>query len=86
MLSPLKLTKQPLPTSIFPVFNLTEGIDVAEATYFLSHLEVVPGGPFEMARWRKRIYCALSRNASSPTDYFCLPANRTITVGSQLAL
>ena len=30
MLSPLKLTKQPLPTSIFPVFNLTEGIDVAE--------------------------------------------------------
>ena len=63
-----------------------EGIDVAEATYFLSHLEVVPGGPFEMARWRKRIYCALSRNASSPTDYFCLPANRTITVGSQLAL
>ena len=63
-----------------------EGIDVAEATYFLSHLEVVPGGPFEMARWRKRIYCVLSRNASSPTDYFCLPANRTITVGSQLAL
>ena len=66
--------------------GLDEGIDVEHATYFLSHLDVVPGGPFEMAGWRKRIYCALSRNASSPTDYFCLPAARTITVGSQLAL
>ena len=66
--------------------GLDEGIDVEHATYFLSHLDVVPGGPFEMAGWRKRIYCALSRNAASPTDYFCLPAARTITVGSQLAL
>ena len=66
--------------------GLDKEIDVDHATYFLSHLEVIPGGPFEMAGWRKRIYCALSRNASSPTDYFCLPADRTITVGSQLAL
>ncbi|MDP5033779.1 MAG: potassium transporter Kup [Solirubrobacteraceae bacterium] len=66
--------------------GLDAGIDVEHAAYFLSHLDVVPGGPFEMARWRKRIYCALSRNASSPTDYFCLPADRTITVGSQLEL
>ncbi len=66
--------------------GLDEAIDVEHATYFLSHLDVIPGGPFEMAGWRKRIYCALSRNASSPTDYFCLPADRTITVGTQLAL
>ncbi|MEI7691483.1 MAG: KUP/HAK/KT family potassium transporter, partial [Actinomycetes bacterium] len=66
--------------------GLDEGIDVEHASYFLSHLDVVPGGPFEMAGWRKRIYCALSRNAASPTDYFCLPTERTITVGSQLAL
>ena len=66
--------------------GLDAGIDVEHATYFLSHLDVIPGGPFQMARWRKRIYCALSRNASSPTDYFCLPADRTITVGSQLEL
>ena len=66
--------------------GLDAGIDVEHATYFLSHLDVIPGGPFQMARWRKRIYCALSRNASSPTDYFCLPVERTVTVGSQLAL
>ncbi|MSX02597.1 MAG: potassium transporter Kup [Actinobacteria bacterium] len=66
--------------------GLDPSIDVENATYFLSHLEVVPGGPFEMAGWRKRIYVALSRNASSPTDYFCLPADRTVTIGSQMAL
>jgi len=66
--------------------GLDEGIDVDHATYFLSNLDVVPGGPFEMARWRKRIFCALARNASSPTDYFCLPADRTVNVGTHLAL
>ncbi len=66
--------------------GLDEGIDVEHATYLLSHVDVVPGGPFAMARWRKRIYCTLSRNATSPTDYFCLPSDRTLTIGSQLAL
>ncbi len=66
--------------------GLDSEIDVEHAAYFLSQLHVIAGGPFAMARWRKRIYCVLSRNASSPTDYFCLPADRTITVSSQLAL
>ena len=40
-----------------------------------------PGG---MRRWRKQLYVALARNASSPADYFHLPADRTVTVGSAI--
>ena len=42
-----------------------------------------PGG---MKRWRKQLYVALARNASSPADYFHLPADRTVTIGSAIEL
>ena len=38
-----------------------------------------------MSRWRKRLF-ALSHNAANPIDYFGLPPERTITMGSQVPL
>ncbi len=66
--------------------GLDPDVDVDGAIYFLSHFEVVAGGPLAMARWRKWLFVMLARNAASPTDYFCLPADRTVTIGSQTAL
>jgi KUP system potassium uptake protein len=37
-----------------------------------------------MARWRKRLFIALSRNAASPVEYFGLPEDRVIALGSQV--
>jgi KUP system potassium uptake protein len=39
-----------------------------------------------MAGWRKRLFVAMSRNAASPVDYFRLPGERTVTLGSQIEL
>jgi KUP system potassium uptake protein len=39
-----------------------------------------------MKLWRKRLYVALARNSVSAADYFHLPANRTVTLGSTLDL
>ena len=36
--------------------------------------------------WRKRLFVAMSRNAASPVDYFHLPGERTVTIGSQIEL
>lgn len=36
--------------------------------------------------WRFRLFRFLSRNASSPTDFFALPPNRVIEVGTQLEM
>jgi KUP system potassium uptake protein len=59
----------------------------ADAVYYLSQVTLRPtdrqGG---MRRWRKQLYVALVRNASSPADYFHLPADRTVTVGSTIDL
>ena len=42
--------------------------------------------PRGMARWRKRLFVTMSRNAASPVDYFHLPGERTVTLGSRIEL
>jgi KUP system potassium uptake protein len=61
-------------------------IDVEGAVYFLSQVTVVPTAAPGMARWRKRLFVAMARNAASPVDYFRLPGERTVTLGSVIEL
>ena len=61
-------------------------IDVDGAVYFLSQVEVTATGSQGMARWRKRLFMTMSRNAASPVDYFHLPGERTVTLGSRIEL
>jgi KUP system potassium uptake protein len=61
-------------------------IDVGGAVYFLSQVEVVPTAAPGMRGWRKRLFVAMARNAASPVDYFQLPGERTVTIGSRIEL
>jgi len=65
---------------------LERDVDVDAALYVLSSITVTPSHAPGMRRWRKRLFVAMSRNAASPVEYFRLPAERTVTVGSQIAL
>jgi KUP system potassium uptake protein len=57
-----------------------------DAVYYLSQVTIRPVPNTGMSRWRKQLYIALARNASSPADYFHLPADRTVTIGSAIDL
>jgi KUP system potassium uptake protein len=57
-----------------------------DAVYFLSQVTIRPTGAPGMAGWRKRLYVALARNSVSAADYFDLPADRTVTIGSTIDL
>ncbi|HEY4778859.1 MAG TPA: potassium transporter Kup [Solirubrobacterales bacterium] len=61
-------------------------VDVPGAVYFLSQVTVTPTAAPGMARWRKRLFVAMSRNAASPVEYFRLPGERTVTLGSAIEL
>jgi KUP system potassium uptake protein len=61
-------------------------IDAEGAVYFLSQVTIVPTAAPGMARWRKRLFVAMARNAASPVDYFRLPGERTVTLGSVIEL
>jgi KUP system potassium uptake protein len=39
-----------------------------------------------MALWRERLFAAMARNAGSAADYFNLPANRVIELGTKVQI
>jgi KUP system potassium uptake protein len=57
-----------------------------DAVYFLSQVTIRPTDDRGMAAWRKRLYVAMARNAASPADFFHLPPERTVTIGSAIDL
>jgi KUP system potassium uptake protein len=61
-------------------------VDVDDAIYFVSQVAVTATAAPGMRGWRKRLFVAMSRNAASPVDYFRLPGERTVTLGSQIEL
>ncbi|MGW5110961.1 potassium transporter Kup [Nocardia sp. NPDC004123] len=63
----------------------TEGpLDLAQASYFLSTIELRPGPEPTMARWRKRLFIATSHITADAAEYFGLPRDRTVIMGSQI--
>lgn len=59
-------------------------LDLDHASYFLSRITIRRTDAPGMNRWRKRLFLVLARNAASPTEYFCLPDDRTILMGTQV--
>jgi KUP system potassium uptake protein len=59
-----------------------------ETSFFLNRETLIPvldtwGG---MALWRERMFATMARNASSVTDYFNIPTNRVIELGTQIEI
>jgi KUP system potassium uptake protein len=58
-----------------------------ETTFFLSRESVVPSSkPNGMVMWRNRLFAVMSRNATSATSFFRLPANRVVELGMQVEI
>jgi KUP system potassium uptake protein len=58
-----------------------------ETSFFLSRQKIVPTqGGIGMAFWRDRLFAAMARNAGNVTDYFNIPANRVIELGSRVQI
>ena len=63
----------------------TEGvIDLENASYFLSKLELQKGTAPTMAAWRKRLFIATSYITADAAEYFGLPLDRTVIMGSRI--
>jgi KUP system potassium uptake protein len=65
---------------------LERNLDLEHASYFVSRMTIVPSDAPGMAPWRKRLFVAMARNATSPIDHFGLPTHRTVMTGSQVAM
>ena len=61
-------------------------VPVFETTYFLSRETLVPTGSGGLARWRDHLVAALARNAGSAADFFGLPVNAVVELGTRVQL
>jgi len=62
-------------------------LDTMTTSFFLSREIVVPVRQGEgMAPWRERLFAAMARNAGNAADYFKLPANRVIELGTKVEI
>jgi len=57
-----------------------------ETSFFLSRQTLVPKLGKDMALWREKIFAVMSRNASSATGFFNIPANRVVELGTRVEL
>ena len=55
-----------------------------ETSYFLGRERLIPTGASKMMRWRKSIFIFMSRNARSATEFFNIPPNRVVELGTQI--
>jgi KUP system potassium uptake protein len=64
---------------------MTEGqLQLAEASYFLSTIELRRGKEPTMAPWRKRLFIATSYITADAAEHFGLPRDRTVIMGSHI--
>ena len=61
-------------------------IEAMEISYFLSRENVVRGRQAQLSAWRRWTFAVLQRNAETAADYFRLPPNRVVELGSQIGV
>ena len=65
-----------------------QGLEVPpfETTWFLSRQTVVPTPGSGMVRWRETLFAAMSRNASGVAEFFRLPDNAVVELGTRVQI
>jgi len=78
--------EQPDITQVLDACALRYGLafDPMDTSFFLSHETVVAGDRPGMARWRDKLFAWMSRNATRATDFFNIPINRVVELGTHV--
>ena len=60
--------------------------DVMTTSFFLGRETLIPRINPHMAQWREKLFVVMSRTAVSATDFFKIPPNRVVELGTQVQL
>jgi KUP system potassium uptake protein len=66
--------------------RLEVDLDPDEASYFLSRASLRPARGPGFNRWRKLLFVTMAHNAANPAEYFGLPPDRTVVMGTHIDL
>ncbi|MFY9772042.1 MAG: potassium transporter Kup [Xanthobacteraceae bacterium] len=60
--------------------------DIMSTSFFLSRRSIRPATHSGMPRWQDRLFISLARSANDATDYFQIPTDRVVEVGTQVTV
>ncbi|MBC7572795.1 MAG: potassium transporter Kup [Herminiimonas sp.] len=60
--------------------------EMMETSFYVARQTVIPTIGGGMALWRESMYATMARNARDAADYFRLPSNRVIELGTQVEI
>jgi KUP system potassium uptake protein len=60
--------------------------DMMDTSFFLSRETLIPTRVPGMAMWRERLFTSMSKNAVKASDFFGVPTNRVVELGTQVEL
>jgi len=60
--------------------------EMMKTSFFLSRQTLLPSAKPGMAIWREKLFAWMMRNAASAMEFFRLPTNRVVELGSQLEI
>ncbi|WP_424193682.1 potassium transporter Kup [Ampullimonas aquatilis] len=75
-----------LPKALSQCGQLGIQFEMMETSFFIARQTLISTPDSGMARWREQLFVAMSRNAPSAADYYLIPSNRVIELGTQIEI
>ncbi|MDT0576588.1 potassium transporter Kup [Croceicoccus sp. F390] len=80
------LEETDVPRALMEVRMCGETFDMMQTSFFLSRQTLLSADKPGMALWREKLFAWMLRNAASAMEFFRLPTNRVVELGSQLKI
>ncbi|TPG43527.1 potassium transporter Kup [Sphingomonas koreensis] len=75
-----------LPQALAAIGDCGGAFRPMDTSFFLARQTLIPADRPGMAIWREKLFAWMVRNAESAMDFFKLPTNRVVELGSQLEI
>ena len=80
------LEETDIPLALKNVTMCGEPFEMMKTSFFLSRQTLIASAKPGMALWRERLFSWMLRNAASAMEFFRLPSNRVVELGSQVEI
>ncbi len=80
------LEQPDIPAALACCATFGHAFDMMETTFYLSRENVIPTLRPGMARWREQLFVVISRNATPAHEFFRIPTNRVVELGTLLEI
>jgi KUP system potassium uptake protein len=75
-----------VPADLKRVEGCGPGFKMADTSFYLGRQTLIPAARPGMPLWRELLFAAMMRNAETAMEFFKLPSNRVVELGSQVEI